>query len=387
MRGVLLVGPRPPPVGGVATHLRELERTLSAHAVPVRVVDPRHDAPGGDGRPRLLAQLAAATARGDLIHLHTNGHNRMSWTVAALGSAPSSAGRPCVLTLHSGLAPAFIAAHPSLVRAVCARYTFVVAVNAELAAALDRAGVPHARVVVAPAFTSASLAFRLPPPGLQRIRRQHPLLLASAVVAGAHEYGADVLLDAFVHVHQTFDASALLIYGPGTGTPAFADEVRRRGLERAVYLLGELDRERALAVAAASDLFIRPSRADGDAISVREAVALETPVIASDVGCRPVEAHLFSVGDSRNLAEKVFHVVGNRSASVGSRTTSTPDCMPTLLSIYHRCGVLDGAATPGTAFATRVSHVRHRGTGEPKRAGGPGRAVPDDRGDRAPGAR
>jgi glycosyltransferase involved in cell wall biosynthesis len=392
--GVLLVGPRPPPTGGIASHLFELTRALRARDVPTTLVDPRHDAPDGDGRPRLLVELARAAARGDLVHAHINGHHPKSWTLAALSSAPSRLARPCLLTVHSGLAPAFIAAHASRVRAVCARFARVIAVNAELADALARAGVDAERLVVAPAFSSESLAFRLSPPGLGAIRRRHPTLIAAAVVPSLPEYGADVLLDGFMHVHQKlmhvhheFDASALAIYGPGTRAPAFAAEVERRGLKRAVYLFGELARERALAVVAAADLFVRPSRADGDALSVREAVSLGTPVVASNVGCRPPQARLFSVGDARSMAEQIFHALSNRHATDDTVAASSPDGIAALLGIYRRHGAAVGAETTGTAIATPVTHVWHRWSREPERPGGSGRAVPHDGGDRSPRSR
>ena len=53
-RGVLLVGALPPPHGGVATHVRRLERALASRGVDVRAIDPRRHGPDGrDGRPRL----------------------------------------------------------------------------------------------------------------------------------------------------------------------------------------------------------------------------------------------------------------------------------------------------------------------------------------------
>jgi len=330
----------------VATHVRDLERALAGEGIPVERVDPRHDAPGGDGRLRLLAALARATLRGDVTHLHTNGHNPRSWLLAALAAAPSTVGRSCLLTVHSGLAPPYIRAHARAVRTVCARYRRVVAVNAEIAAALEGAGVPAARVVVAPAFTASSLAFRLDPPGLAAIRRRHRPLVCATVVAGAHEYGADVLFDGFVQVLRRLDASALIVFGPGTRSPGFAAQVRQRGLDGAVHLLGDLDRPRALAVMAASDLFVRPSRADGDALSVREAVALGKRVVASDVGARPPEARLFTAGDPRSLAETIFHAIGTLATTTGTATVPPPDCLPALRTIYYSEGCLPSPRRP-----------------------------------------
>src|SRR5262245_48098928 len=103
--GVLLVGPRSPPPGGVATHIADLERALEARGISSVIVDPRHDGP--DGRLRLARALSWARLCGDLVHVHANGHNRGSWKLAAL----CSLGGPAVITIHSGLAPAYVRAH------------------------------------------------------------------------------------------------------------------------------------------------------------------------------------------------------------------------------------------------------------------------------------
>jgi glycosyltransferase involved in cell wall biosynthesis len=323
-RCILLVGPRPPPEGGVATHLGDLARALARAGHAVRRVDPRHDGP--DGRVRLLGALARARLEGALVHVHANGHNLKSWYVAL-----ACGGGRAVLTVHSGLAPGFIRAHARVVRAAARRYAARVAVNDEIAAALDAVGVGP--VEVCPAFSPTSLAFRLAPPGLAGLRRAHRPLLCAALAPGP-EYGAPVLLDAFARVHAARPSAGLIVYGPGTR--ALGPTVRARGLGQAVALLGELDRVRALAVVAAADLFVRPTLADGDALSVREALALGRPVVASDVVARPDPARTFSAGSAAALAEQIFL----SCATDGERIDASGfDCVPRLLAIYRRLGV------------------------------------------------
>ena len=339
----LIVGALPPPAGGVATHCLELQRALEAAGLPAEIVDPRRRGPDGrDGRPRLLAKLAAARLRRDLIHVHTNGHNRGSWTLAALGAAGHLG--PSLLTLHSGLAPAFIRAHRSWARRICGSYTRVIAVNADIATALADAGVPDDRVRVCAAFTPSSLSFRLPPPGLAQLRRAHSPLVAAMLAPGV-EYGADCLLDAFAIVRKARPDAGLVIYGPGTRDPLLVAAVHARGLAGSVHHLGELPRERALAVAAAADVFVRPTLADGDAISVREAMALGRPVVASQVGARPAGIFGFAAGDAAACAEQVFLAVDNALPEF----TPQMDCLPALLDLYRHMGA---AVTNGTSLAT-----------------------------------
>jgi glycogen(starch) synthase len=342
----LIVGALPPPSGGVATHCRELSRALESAGLRVDLVDPRRVGPdGSDGRGRLLARLGLARLRRELVHVHTNGHNRGSWILAALCGAGHTG--PSLLTLHSGLAPDYIRKHPRRCRLIAARYSRVIAVNAEIAAALRDAGLDPARIVIAAAFTPSSLSLRLAPPGLAQIRRAHPLLIACALAPGL-EYGAAVLLDAFAMVRARRPDAGLVLYGPGTRAPSLAAAARARGLDGSVHHLGELERPRALAVVAAADLFVRPTLADGDAISVREAIALGCPVVASAVGARPPEANLFPAGDAAACAEMIFQSLAKRLPEHAPRV----DCLPTLLDLYARVGAQVATVATGTALAT-----------------------------------
>jgi glycosyltransferase involved in cell wall biosynthesis len=342
----LLVGALPPPAGGVATHCRELARALDAHGVTTAIVDPRRNGPDGrDGRGPLLGKLALAHLRRDFLHVHTNGHNRGSWRLAwmcALGHFG-----PSLLTLHSGLAPDFVRSHKTIARTVCARYRRVIAVNPAIATALVDAGVDAQHIVVCPAFTPSALAFRVPPPGLAQLRRVHPLLVSCALAPGP-EYGAMVMLDAFKIVHTHNSAAGLVLYGPGTRDPALAAAARARGLDGAVHYLGELPRERALAVVDHSDVFVRPTLADGDAISVREALAMGRPTVASAVGVRPPSARLFTAGDAAACAEQIFHAVAQQLPEHAPAV----DCLPALLALYRLLGAPIRPVAIGTALAT-----------------------------------
>lgn len=74
------------------------------------------------------------------------------------------------------------------------------------------------------------------------------------------------------------------------------DEVERLGLEDAVYFNTETGV--FLPVLAEATVFIRPTATDGDANSIREALSLGVPVIASDVVSRPKGCRLH---ENRNI--------------------------------------------------------------------------------------
>jgi glycosyltransferase involved in cell wall biosynthesis len=50
---------------------------------------------------------------------------------------------------------------------------------------------------------------------------------------------------------------------------------------------GDVEREITIHLIEKADLLLRPTYFDGDAVSVREALFLQTPVVATDNGMRP----------------------------------------------------------------------------------------------------
>ncbi|ABC82532.1 glycosyltransferase [Anaeromyxobacter dehalogenans] len=303
-----LVGNWPRPYGGVAVHVAALARAARARGVDVRVLDIGRGDHSGDGvRPargalRYAAALGGAAAEGRLLHVHTSGANVKSWLVALAASRARRGAAPLgVLTLHSGSAPAWLRGGPArraLAAAACAGFGRILAVNDEIAAALGASGVPRARIAVVPPYSPALLEPRRPPPGLAAFRTSHVPLLAAALPPG-RIYGADLLLPAFRALRARHPRAGLVAFGEGT--EALTGD--------AVLGLGELDHPAALAVLEAADVFARPTRADGDAVTVREALALGRAVVASTVGHRPAGCLLFPPGDAAALAARLEDAV------------------------------------------------------------------------------
>src|SRR6185503_11969747 len=72
---------------------------------------------------------------------------------------------------------------------------------------------------------------------------------------------------------------------------------------------------------ARSAVFVRPTFRDGDSISVREAVSLGVPVVASNVGSRPDGVALFEAGDISGLVEQIVKLHESCSSNPKSETS------------------------------------------------------------------
>jgi glycosyltransferase involved in cell wall biosynthesis len=259
----------------------------------------------------LARQLALHAARGFLVHVHVSGHTPKSWLIALAGALSQRPFGPRpLLTLHSGLVPGYLTVSQSrraLARFVARGYGRVVAVSPEIARALAAAGVPASRVTVAPAYIER-IAPGAIPPAFDQARSSHSPLLASALSASP-VYGARVLFSALPLLAAEMPRVGIALFGPAR-IQALRELGRKHRVEERLVLLGELAHPQATAVIAACDAFVRPALIDGDALSVREALALGRPVVASDVGRRPAGTVLFRSGDALDLARAVGRALG-----------------------------------------------------------------------------
>jgi glycosyltransferase involved in cell wall biosynthesis len=223
-------------------------------------------------------------------------------------------GSACILTLHSGIAPAWLASAPALRRALvrftCLHYTRIVGVNTAIRDALVALEIPAERIDVLPAFLGIERReASLDPAVLSWMRARRPLL--STALFFRPEYGFEVLVEALARLRESHPLLGCIVMGSGDDRSAAERVLRERGLEQSVLLLGDVGHDCCLAVMAASDVFVRATFEDGDSISVREAISLGTPVVASRVGTRPAGTILFEPGNAAELAAQIKLALGD----------------------------------------------------------------------------
>jgi glycosyltransferase involved in cell wall biosynthesis len=150
------------------------------------------------------------------------------------------------------------------------------------------------------------------------------------------EYGFDFLIDTLTRVKCLYPSFGCLVMGSGEQRARAEKRVREAALDDSVLLLGDVDHDTRLALMSACDVFLRPTLEDGDSISVREALSLGIPVVASRVGTRPDGAILFRPGDVDQMLAGIELAlttkIGNQALAAG--------CMDRLMEIYRQ---LDGS--------------------------------------------
>jgi glycosyltransferase involved in cell wall biosynthesis len=149
------------------------------------------------------------------------------------------------------------------------------------------------------------------------VDEQQPFVLA----VGRHERvkGHDVLMRAVPSLVQRWPGLVVAIAGRhGRATPAIKAIIDNSGLSRQVRLLGP--RDDVTDLMSAADVFAFPSRSEGLGGAVLEAMALEAPVVASDLpALREVlpsdGALLVQPEDPTALATAIMNCLANRDAA------------------------------------------------------------------------
>src|SRR5262249_38759474 len=119
------------------------------------------------------------------------------------------------------------------------------------------------------------------------------------------EYGFDDLVEGLVRLRLRHPELGCIVMGTGEQRADAERRVYEAGLRDQILMLGDVGHDTCLRVISSSDVLLRATREDGDSISVREALSLGTPVVASAVGTRPSGAILFQPGNVEQMVSKI----------------------------------------------------------------------------------
>jgi glycosyltransferase involved in cell wall biosynthesis len=280
----------------------------------------------------LVGQLLGHAVRRSIIHLHTNGHNRKSWLLTvACACAGLLGGRRTVVSIGSGAAPTFITASRGPARLVMRTglglVGAVICRNERMRQALVGVGVRPDKITILSGFYGVSTDELpdVPPEVAVFLRQQSPVV--AALAEPGPEYGIRLLLQAVARLQTRHPRLGLILIGPGS-VEASAGGGR-------VLWTGELAHDVALSVMRKVSVFVRPTYYDGDASSVREALALGVPVVASDTDFRPEGVMLFRRGDVDSLVHALAQALERGSECLPRVPSAAAGSFDRLLAIYE----------------------------------------------------
>jgi glycosyltransferase involved in cell wall biosynthesis len=343
-----LVGPLPPPSGGMANQTEQLVRLLAESGLCVELV--RTNAPC---RPAWVERIRGVRAlwrlgpyvvtlwrcagRVDVMHVMAN--SGWAWHLLAAPAVwiAHLRAKPAIVNYRGGEAERFFARQfrwvvPTLRRARC-----VIVPSGFLLEVFGRWGI---KAEIVPNIVNLE-RFR---PGPRMPGRLHILVARNL----EDVYDIPTALRAFSLIRAAHPHARLSIAGSGP---------RRRDLERlcaeleigaAVTFTGRLDNERMADLYRDADLLLNPALADNMPISLLEAMASGVPIVSTNVGGTPylVEhgktALLVEPRDPAAMVEAALRVVGDPALAARLRISGLeavrqfawPNVRTGLLAVY-----------------------------------------------------
>lgn len=326
---VLLLGPYPPPHGGVQTNLVAIRRLLFSRGIPCSVINLtrfRKEAADDIYYPTNALELLWMLVRlkYDILHLHIGGNLTTRLLLVGL-AATLMPGRKTVLTFHSGGYPtseAGASAGRATFRGfVLRRFDRLIGVNQELTQLYRKFGIEETkiRLIFPHAVIRDSFAPSLPDQMAGFMEAHQPNILT---VSGLEpEYEVPLQIDVLGSILDRFPGAGLMIVGTGSLEEKIRKEIENKSYAEHILLCGDVPHAITLRAISECDLFLRTTQYDGDSISVREALYSGVPVIATDNGMRPQGIHLIPRPEPESLKRAIEEVLNNGTAALAVAET------------------------------------------------------------------
>ena len=315
---VLQLGPVPPPHGGVQANLSAIrERLLSAEHFCETIAIARSSetkAETGVYHPQNAKELfkLLVNLKYDIAHLHIGGDftARLAALAFACGVLP---GKKAVLTFHSGgfaNSETGKQAKTNSFRSFAAsRLDKIIAVNAEIKNLFLRYGVGEEKIeIIAPHFHRQPNPNAEIPARIESFFQKHSHVLLAVAGLETH-YDLSLQIRVLKSVLKEFPNCGLLIAGSGELETELKTQIAATDYAQNILLAGDVPHETILHMIKRADALLRTTHFDGDAISVREALFLETPVVATDNKMRPAGVQLIKIGDAQDLTEAILTIL------------------------------------------------------------------------------
>ena len=216
----------------------------------------------------------------------------------------------------------------------------IVCRNEQMRKAVIGMGADSSKISVLPGFLGIHSHQRAPvPAAIREFMEKHSHVLGATVYVPESgvllpEYGIELVIGAVKKLRAAYPRLGVVIMGPGPEVKSQIKELT--DIDPHLMFTGPMPHETVLDVMKKLTIFVRPTHTDGDSISVREALALGVPVVASDTYFRPDGVSIFRKGDLHDLVEKLRHAIEQSGdLSPKPRQGVQSDTATRLLNIYQ----------------------------------------------------
>jgi glycosyltransferase involved in cell wall biosynthesis len=347
---IAIIGSYPPPYGGISVHLKRFCKYLDKEGFDYVLFNTVTDS---ERPPRIKSVRRyklfwflhfCMYHQSSIVHLHSiNWYSRLM-----IGIVSKFREGKYILTFHGrSQGESLRSSNPlksSFTRWYTRKMDRIIAVNPYIKKeCADFVGINNDQIIVAPAFVPPDIedASILSGEIKAFFQSYQPVLFGVGWVGqtymGEDTYGIDMMVELVDRLHKRYPNIGLALAING-GKDAEINKVSRichyRFGDRILILNSVEDISRIMQ---ASTIFLRPTNTDGDAVSIREAIHLGVPVVASDAVPRPDACRTFTNRDMNDFEHTVCDVLVNlEKHKEAIKNSNMPDNVQPILDVYSK---------------------------------------------------
>ena len=339
---VLQLGPYPPPEGGINRNMLAIREELLANGHQCSIIATSKSTKITNEKdvyhPRNPQELIKLLQKinFDILHLHVGGE--ITKRVLGLIAVCAFFGRgKSVLTIHSGGYPSSkegkSAKKNSIRGAVFRQFEKIITVNPLIAEVFEKYGIAKEKIKVVYPFVHRNPDPSVEiPKNLKDFAEKHsPFLLTVCLLEDT--YDLFMQIDAMEKVLEKFPDAGLMIVGSGSLENELKKAISSKSYSDRIFLAGDVEHKITLHLIKKADILLRTTKFDGDAIAVREALFLDTPVIATDNGLRPEGVNLIPIHDADALVREIENLA-NEEKKIKLEKPDDKSNITEILKIY-----------------------------------------------------
>jgi phenylacetate-CoA ligase len=315
---VLIVGPVPPPFGGMSVQGELLERKLRGSGVDARRL-PTNRGAGSFARVPLLSNavrhtrfmgpLLQAVAWSDVVHVLAASGRYFFARVAPSIAVARGFGRRVIVNYRGGGAKAFFERHGSLAGFFVRRAHALTVPSPFLARVFGTYGLQSVEV--------PNIA------DLERFRLRERGPLAPRILVNRNfdpAYNVALAIDAFARIRQARPDATLTLAGTGALERSLVAQAERIGSE-GITFRGAIDNAKMADLYDAHDIYLNPTNVDNMPVSVLESMASGLAVVSTSAGGIPdlvhdgVDGLLVPPRDPDRMASAVLSLIDDPALS------------------------------------------------------------------------
>lgn len=340
MKKLDIIGPYPPPYGGISVHIRRLREQLERAGYDFMLYTSSGKLQEKGKSVQRIQSLKKwlieylLSSKSKILHLNTGSDWRMRLCCGLLCFVRR---KKLVITLHGNdISWPWVINDDErlkkevnfkgkvireLVIAVLKNASFIIADNPKLKELALSIGVKPTKTATVSAFippiVGQSDYDRIPQCIWNFYRNHKPVISANGSIAYYKNddlYGVDLMIELVKRLKRKYPDIGLIFSLCGVREKRYykelKDRIGRYGITENMLLVQE-ELPEVYPLYKKSDVFVRPTNTDGDAMSIREALYFKTPVVASDACPRPDGVVLFKNRDVQDFIEKTKKVLDN----------------------------------------------------------------------------